>query len=119
MTDNISTNKSIDKVSRESCSTAPGRNTSAKATLLSRSNNIRCGKMTGNPRMAINAAFCCALAAMADIRVNTILMPAPPINTIPMNNPAFSTGLDKKIKKSNKRHNSHTRFSNKKNKNID
>ena len=39
--------------------------------------------------MAINAAFCCAFAAMALIKVNTRLMPVPPSNTIPMNNKLF------------------------------
>ena len=56
-------------------------------------NMINCGIIKGKPRMAIIAAFCCALAAIAARKENTRLKPQPPKNTSPTNVQNFSTGL--------------------------
>ena len=84
------------------CSTAPLLNTSAKALLLNRINNNNCGKITGKPSIAISAALCCALPAMALINVKTILIPVPPKITIPIKRSMSATGLLRKTKKRNK-----------------
>ena len=46
--------------------------------------------------MAMMAAFCCALAAMAAKKLNTRLSPQPPKNTRPKKVKNFSTGLPRK-----------------------
>lgn len=46
--------------------------------------------------MAMIAAFCCALAAMADRNVNTRLKLHPPNNTSPIKGSIFSIGLPRK-----------------------
>ncbi len=53
----------------------------------------------GKPSIAISAAFCCALAAMALIKVKTMLKPMPPTTTMPVNRKVLLTGLFKKMKK--------------------
>ena len=50
--------------------------------------------------MAIRAEFCWAFAAIALIKVNAILMLAPPNITIPVKRRLLLTGLFKNIKKS-------------------
>ena len=47
----------------------------------------------GKPRIAMIAAFCCALAAMAAKKVKTRLRLHPPSKTSPIKTPAFSIGL--------------------------
>ena len=47
--------------------------------------SISCGIISGKPRMAINAAFCWALAAIADKKVNTRLRLTPPSMVMPAN----------------------------------
>ena len=90
------------KIKPHNCNTAPSLNTSENADLLKRINNNNCGSITGNPRIAIKAALCCALAAMALINVNTRLMLVPPSNTMPTNFILSVTGLVKNIKNNNK-----------------
>ncbi len=51
-----------------------------------------CGIIIGKPRIAMIAAFCCALAAMAARKVNTRLKLQPPKKTIPTKMPVFLTG---------------------------
>ena len=46
--------------------------------------------------MAIIAAFCCALAAIAAKNVNTMLKLKPPNNVRPKNGSSLSSGLPKK-----------------------
>ena len=63
---------------------------------------ISCGIMSGKPRMAMMAAFCCALAAIAAKKVNTRLRLSPPSNTNPVNGQKRMIGLPRnkeKIKK--------------------
>jgi hypothetical protein len=69
---------------------------SVKTPLESFINNIICGIISGNPNIAMIAAFCCALAAMAERNVNTKLRLHPPIKTRPMNCHIFSIGLPRK-----------------------
>lgn len=85
MTARTITNKSMSAVRPISCKTAPSLKTSENAALLNLINKSNWGKITGKPKIAINAAFCWALAAMALINVNTKLMPIPPKITIPVN----------------------------------
>ncbi len=56
-------------------------------------NNSICGIMRGKPSIAINAADCCALAAMAAKKVKTKLKLAPPNNVMPINVPILLIGL--------------------------
>ena len=51
--------------------------------------NNNCGMIKGKPSIAIIAAFCCALAAMAARNVKTRLRLHPPSKTNQMNCPAF------------------------------
>ena len=90
------TSTSSPMMSNDNCITAPSRKISLKADLLRRMSKINNGNMTGKPKMAISAAFCCAFAAIALIRVKTKLMLLPPNNTINKNLPACVTGLLKK-----------------------
>jgi hypothetical protein len=50
------------------------------------------GMIMGKPRIAIIAAFCCALAAMAARKLNTRLNHQLPRKTIPMKLPVLITG---------------------------
>ena len=63
---------------------------------------INWGMIKGKPIMAIIAAFCCALAAMAARNVNTRLKPHPPKNTRPIKVTIFSTGLPRNKINNNK-----------------
>lgn len=63
---------------------------------------ISWGIIKGKPRIAIIAAFCCALAAIAARNVNTRLKPQPPKNTRPTKVQTFSTGLPRNKINSNK-----------------
>ena len=72
-------------ISKDSWSSAPSLNTSPNADFESRISSSNCGIIKGNPMMAINAAFCCALAAMAASKVKTKLRLIPPKQTMPMN----------------------------------
>ena len=81
--ESVKTNTSKPAIKAANCKTAPSLKTSAKPDLLRRINNSNCGKITGNPKIAINAAFCCALEAMALINVKVRLMLVPPNKTIP------------------------------------
>ena len=65
-------------------------------------NIINWGMIRGKPSMAIIAAFCCALAAMAARKVNTRLNPQPPKNTSPIKVATFSTGLPRNKINNNK-----------------
>src|ERR1051326_1625691 len=58
-----------------------------------RISNKSWGIIRGQPSMAIIAAFCCALAAIAARKVNTRLKLQPPSKTRPINAPAFWTGF--------------------------
>lgn len=60
------------------------------------------GMIRGNPKIAIIAAFCCALAAIAAKKLNTKLRLQPPRKTSPMKGSSFSAGLVKN-KLNNKR----------------
>lgn len=60
---------------------------------------ISCGIIIGKPRIAMMAAFCCALAAIAAKKVNTKLRLTPPNKTKPMKGRNFKTGLPKKSEK--------------------
>ena len=91
------TNRSINPIKQVNCITAPSLKTSAKAVLLKRINNSNCGNITGNPKMAISAAFCWAFAAIALIKVKTRLMLVPPNKTIPVKRRPLVTGWSKKI----------------------
>lgn len=53
---------------------------------------INCGIIIGKPSIAMIAAFCCALAAMAAKKVNTRLKLHPPKNTNPIKTAERSTG---------------------------
>lgn len=98
ITANTTTSKSSRKMRPAICRRAPSLKTSAKADWLSRINSNKIGRITGKPSMAISAAFCCALAAMALIKVNTKLMLVPPNITMPVKRRASFTGLLKNIK---------------------
>lgn len=63
---------------------------------------ISCGIISGKPRMAIMAAFCCALAAMAAKKVNTRLKLKPPNNTKPVKGQKRIIGLPRKSEKTKK-----------------
>jgi len=63
---------------------------------------INWGIIKGKPIMAIIAAFCCALAAMAARNVKTRLSPQPPKNTSPIKVTTFSTGLPRNKINNNK-----------------
>ena len=54
---------------------------------------INCGMISGKPSIAIIAAFCCALAAIAAKKLNTRLSPQPPKKTRPIKVAGFATGL--------------------------
>ncbi len=73
-----------------------------KAAVESFIKTINCGIISGKPNTAMMAAFWCALAAMADKKVNTKLKLAPPNNTNPMKAGAFTMGLPKNKVNSNK-----------------
>lgn len=57
---------------------------------------ISWGIIMGKPRMAMIAAFCCALAAIAARKVKTRLNVQPPRNTIPIKTAVFCTGKPRK-----------------------
>ena len=63
---------------------------------------ISCGIISGKPKMAMMAAFCCALAAMAAKKVNTRLRLNPPNNTKPTNGKKRIIGLPKNMEKTKK-----------------
>ena len=58
-----------------------------------------CGMMMGKPKIAMIAAFCCALAAIAARKVNTRLRLQPPKKTIPRNAAVFCTGQERNNEK--------------------
>ena len=58
--------------------------------------------MSGNPRMAIKAAFCWALAAIAASNVKTRLRLIPPTHARPMNNTILLTGAPNNTVNKNK-----------------
>ena len=77
----------------------PSNNTSLKAgTEIFISNNI-CGMIIGKPRIAIKAADCCALAAIAAKKVKTRLKLAPPSKVIPKKVYILFIGLPKSKEK--------------------
>ncbi len=88
--------------SKNICNNAPSLNTSPKADFESFINSISCGIINGKPRIAITAAFCWALAAIAAIKVNTRLRLIPPIKAMPAKRRSCITGFPNKILKSNK-----------------
>ncbi len=57
------------------------------------------GMIMGKPIMAISAACCCALAAMAARKVNTKLRLIPPKQAIPKKRQPYSMGLPNKTVK--------------------
>lgn len=61
----------------------------AKAAFDNRIKRSNCGMIIGNPKTAIIAAFCCALAAMAARNVNTRLRLQPPKRTSKTKEPGF------------------------------
>ena len=65
-----------------------------------RISSISCGITIGKPRIAIIAAFCCALAAIAARNVKTRLRPQPPSNTNMKKDTVLNVGFPKKTKKS-------------------
>lgn len=68
----------------------------AKATEADFDNNNSCGTITGNPIIAIKAADCSALAAMAAKKVNTMLSPILPKQLIAAKRNKYSIGLPNK-----------------------
>ena len=78
----------------------PSITTSLKAGMDIFINNNTCGIIIGKPNIAIKAADCCALAAMAARKVKTKLRLAPPNSVIHKNVPILFTGLPKSIEKS-------------------
>ncbi len=75
----------------------PSCTTEAKADSDIFISNINCGMMIGNPMIAINAACCCALAAMAAKKVKTRLKLIPPKQQIPINRNKYSNGSPSRI----------------------
>ena len=73
--------------------------TSEKTILDIFISSINCGIISGNPIMAISAAFCCALAAMADKKVNTRLRLMPPSTVMPRNWETFYHRVTKENRK--------------------
>ena len=102
MIDNVIINTSSTKIKPAICKAAPSWNASAKAVLLNLISNNRSGRIIGKPNIGISAAFCCALAAMALIKVKTKLKLILPINTIPVNLRTYTTGLFRNMKNNNK-----------------
>ena len=82
--------------------THPSIITSLKAGTDIFINNSICGMIRGKPSIAIKAADCCALAAMAAKKVKTKLKLAPPNNVMPINVPILLIGLPNSNIKSNK-----------------
>ena len=85
-------------IRKDSCSSADSLNTSPNAAFDSRISSSNWGIINGNPIMAINAAFCCALAAIAANKVKTKLRLIPPKQTIPVNSRVLDKGFFNKIK---------------------
>ena len=85
-------------ISKESWSSAVSLNISPNAAFESRMSRSNWGIINGNPIMAINAAFCCALAAMAANKVKPKLRLNPPKQTMPINCKVLDKGFFNKIK---------------------
>ena len=89
-------------ISKESWSSAVSLNTSPNAAFESRMSSSNWGIIKGNPMMAISAAFCCALAAMAANKVKTRLRLNPPKQTMPINCRVLDKGFFNKMKNRHK-----------------
>ena len=98
MTDKAITNISNPTINIDNSKTAPWLNTSPNATLDNLISKSNCGTINGKPSIAINAAFCCALAAIADSKVKTKLKLIPPKHTIPKKASVLFNGFFNKRK---------------------